>query len=44
MSKNTDISELINYLSVNGSGHVVFTTVPSAVSNTDKFIVSDSGL
>jgi hypothetical protein len=43
MSKNTDISELINYVSVNGSGHVVFTTVPSAASNTDKFLVSDSG-
>ena len=44
MSKNTDISELINYISVNGSGHVVFTTVPSAASNTDKFLVSDSGV
>jgi hypothetical protein len=44
MSKNTDISELINYVSVNGSGHVVFTTVPSAASNTDKFLVSDSGV
>lgn len=44
MSKNTQISELINYISVDGSGHVVFTTVPSSASNTDKFLVSDSGV
>jgi hypothetical protein len=44
MSKNTQISELINYISVDGSGNVVFTSVPSAVSNTDKFLVSDSGV
>ena len=44
MSKNTQISELINYISVNESGNVVFTTVPAASSNTDKFLVSDSGV
>ena len=43
MSKNTQISELINYISVDGSGNVVFTTVPAAASNTDKFLVSDAG-
>lgn len=43
MSKNTQISELINYISVDGSGNVVFTTIPAAVSNTDKFLVSDAG-
>lgn len=44
MSKNTQISELINYISVNESGNVVFTTVPAATTNTDKFLVSDSGV
>jgi hypothetical protein len=44
MSKNTQISELINYISVDGSGNVVFTTVPAASSNTDKFLVSDAGV
>lgn len=43
MSKNTNISELINYLSYDGSGNIVFTTVSSAASNTDKFLVSDAG-
>ena len=43
MSKNTQISELINYISVNESGNVVFTTVPAATTNTNKFLVSDSG-
>jgi hypothetical protein len=43
MSKNTQISELINYISVDGSGNVVFTTVSAAASNTDKFLVSDAG-
>jgi hypothetical protein len=43
MSKNTQISELINYISVNESGNVVFTTVPAAATNTDKFLVSDAG-
>ena len=44
MSKNTNISELINYLSYDGSGNIVFTTVSSAASNTDKFLVSDAGV
>ena len=44
MSKNTQISELINYISVDGSGNIVFTTVPAASSNTDKFLVSDAGV
>jgi|688.fasta_scaffold25592_3 hypothetical protein len=44
MSKNTNISELINYLSYDGSGNVVFTTVSAASSNTDKFLVSDAGV
>ena len=44
MSKNTQISELINYISVNEIGNVVFTTVPAATTNTDKFLVSDSGV
>ena len=44
MSKNTQISELINYISVNESGNVVFTTVPAATTNTDKFLVSDAGV
>ena len=44
MSKNTQISELINYISVNESGNVVFTTVSAATTNTDKFLVSDSGV
>jgi hypothetical protein len=43
MSKNTQISELINYISYDGSGNVVFTTVSAAASNTDKFLVSDAG-
>ena len=43
MSKNTQISELINFISVDGSGNVVFTTVPAATTNTDKFLVSDAG-
>ena len=43
MSKNTNISELINYLTYDGSGNVVFTTVSAAASNTDKFLVSDAG-
>ena len=43
MSKNTQISELINYISVDGSGNVVFTTVPAATTNTNKFLVSDAG-
>ena len=43
MSKNTQISELINFISVDGSGNVVFTTVSSATTNTDKFLVSDAG-
>ena len=44
MSKNTQISELINYLSYDGSGNIVFNTVSSATTNTDKFLVSDSGV
>ena len=44
MSKNTNISELINYLSYDGSGNIVFTTVSAATTNTDKFLVSDSGV
>jgi hypothetical protein len=44
MSKNTQIGELINYISVDGSGNVVFTTVSAAASNTDKFLVSDAGV
>ena len=44
MSKNTQIGELINYISVNESGNVVFTTVSAAASNTDKFLVSDAGV
>jgi hypothetical protein len=44
MSKNTNISELINYLSYDGSGNVVFNTVSSAATNTDKFLVSDTGV
>ena len=44
MSKNTQISELINYISVDSSGNVVFTMVASSASNTDKFLVSDSGV
>ena len=43
MSKNTNISELINYLSYDGSGNIVFNTVSSATTNTDKFLVSDAG-
>ena len=43
MSKNTNISELINYLTYDGSGNVVFNTVSAAASNTDKFLVSDAG-
>ena len=43
MSKNTNISELINYLSYDGSGNIVFTTVSAAATNTDKFLVSDAG-
>ena len=43
MSKNTNISELINYLSYDGSGNIVFTTVSAATTNTDKFLVSDAG-
>jgi hypothetical protein len=43
MSKNTNISELINYLSYDGSGNIVFSTVSAAASNTDKFLVSDAG-
>ncbi len=27
MSKNTQVSEIINYLSYDGSGNIVFTTV-----------------
>ena len=44
MSKNTNISELINYLSYDGSGNIVFNTVSSATTNTDKFLVSDTGV
>ena len=44
MSKNTQISELINYLSYDGSGNIVFNTVSSATTNTDKFLVSDTGV
>ena len=44
MSKNTNISELINYISYDGSGNVVFTTVSAATTNTDKFLVSDAGV
>ena len=44
MSKNTNIAELINYISVDGSGNVVFTTVSAATTNTDKFLVSDTGV
>ena len=44
MSKNTQISELINFISVDGSGNVVFTTVSAAATNTDKFLVSDTGV
>jgi len=44
MSKNTNISELINYISYDGSGNVVFTTVSAATTNTDKFLVSDTGV
>ena len=43
MSKNTNISEIINYLSYDGSGNIVFTTVSAATTNTDKFLVSDAG-
>jgi hypothetical protein len=44
MSKNTQTSELINYISYNnGTGSIVLTTIPSASINTDKFLVSDSG-
>ena len=43
MSKNTTISEIINYLTYDGSGNIVFTTVSAAASNTDKFLVSDAG-
>jgi hypothetical protein len=43
MSKNTNISELINYISYDGSGNIVFTTVSAATTNTDKFLVSDAG-
>jgi hypothetical protein len=43
MSKNTQIGELINYISYDGSGNVVFTTVSAATTNTDKFLVSDAG-
>jgi hypothetical protein len=43
MSKNTNISELINYLSYDGTGNIVFTTVSAATTNTDKFLVSDAG-
>jgi len=44
MSKNTNIAELINYISVDGSGNIVFTTVSAATTNTDKFLVSDAGV
>jgi len=44
MSKNTNISELINYISYDGSGNIVFTTVSAATTNTDKFLVSDAGV
>ena len=44
MSKNTQISELINYISVDGSGNIVFTTIPTAATNTGKFLVSDAGV
>ena len=43
MSKNTQISELINYLSFDGSGNIFFNTVSAATTNTDKFLVSDAG-
>ena len=41
MSKNTNISELINYLSYDGSGNIVFHSLSAASTNTDKFLVSD---
>jgi hypothetical protein len=50
MSKNTGTSELINYfdLGVNGdvgiSGSLDINTIANATTDTDKFLVSDSGV
>lgn len=50
MSKNTGTSELINYFTLGGSGDVgiggnlTLSTIVNATVDTDRFLVSDSGV
>ena len=50
MSKNTGTSELINYFTLGASGAVdiggnlTLSTIANATTDTDKFLVSDTGI